>query len=89
MQCRHWLWKLINKINGLGFFCAQPEDLQQQIIRETFHLVSKRDDNVCNFLEGGTYVLLLNKTTDPEAVLQYQNLFVFHVNRFGECIAHV
>ena len=27
--------------------------MQQQIIRETFHLVSKRDDNVCNFLEGG------------------------------------
>ena len=35
-------------------FEFQPEDLQQQIIRETFHLVSKRDDNVCNFLEGGT-----------------------------------
>ena len=32
----------------------KPEDLQQQIIRETFLLVSKRDDNVCNFLEGGT-----------------------------------
>ncbi|NXI56800.1 AP3S1 protein, partial [Chloroceryle aenea] len=29
------------------------EDTQQQIIRETFHLVSKRDENVCNFLEGG------------------------------------
>ena len=40
----------------LQFACYyfQPEDLQQQIIRETFHLVSKRDDNVCNFLEGGT-----------------------------------
>lgn len=33
--------------------------MQQQIIRETFHLVSKRDDNVCNFLEGGRQVLLL------------------------------
>lgn len=31
----------------------QSEDTQQQIIRETFHLVSKRDENVCNFLEGG------------------------------------
>lgn len=31
----------------------QPEDMQQQIIRETFQLVSKRDENVCNFLEGG------------------------------------
>lgn len=33
------------------FFKA--EDMQQQIIKETFQLVSKRDDNVCNFLEGG------------------------------------
>ena len=34
----------------------QPEDMQQQIIRETFLLVSKRDDNVCNFLEGGSLI---------------------------------
>jgi len=32
----------------------QTEEEQQQIIRETFHLVSRRDDNVCSFLEGGT-----------------------------------
>ncbi|XP_043567089.1 AP-3 complex subunit sigma-1 isoform X7 [Chiloscyllium plagiosum] len=32
------------------------EDTQQQIIRETFHLVSKRDENVCNFLEGGMLI---------------------------------
>ena len=38
------------------FYQFFPEDLQQQIIRETFHLVSKRDDNVCNFLEGGTLI---------------------------------
>lgn len=31
----------------------QPEEIQQQIVRETFHLVLKRDDNICNFLEGG------------------------------------
>uniref|UniRef100_A0A4W3JQU5 Adaptor related protein complex 3 subunit sigma 2 n=1 Tax=Callorhinchus milii TaxID=7868 RepID=A0A4W3JQU5_CALMI len=31
-------------------------DMQQQIIRETFHLVSRRDDNVCNFLEGGSLI---------------------------------
>lgn len=31
----------------------QNEDMQQQIIQETFQLLSKRDDNVCNFLEGG------------------------------------
>uniref|UniRef100_A0A674AFP5 Adaptor related protein complex 3 subunit sigma 1 n=1 Tax=Salmo trutta TaxID=8032 RepID=A0A674AFP5_SALTR len=29
---------------------------EQQIIRETFHLVSKRDENVCNFLEGGMLI---------------------------------
>ncbi|CAG0912671.1 unnamed protein product [Notodromas monacha] len=32
------------------------EELQQQIIKETFQLVSKRDDNVCNFLEGGSLI---------------------------------
>jgi AP-3 complex subunit sigma len=31
----------------------QPDEEQQQIVRETFQLVSKRDDNVCNFLESG------------------------------------
>ncbi|XP_012588216.1 PREDICTED: uncharacterized protein LOC101635494 [Condylura cristata] len=31
-----------------------PEEIQQQIVRETFHLVLKRDDNICNFLEGGS-----------------------------------
>ena len=31
----------------------QNEGQQQQIVKETFQLVSKRDDNVCNFLEGG------------------------------------
>lgn len=38
------------------FFTYFTEDMQQQIVRETFHLVSKRDDNVCNFLEGGTLI---------------------------------
>lgn len=37
----------------LHFCFLQTEDMQQQIIKETFQLVSKRDDNVCNFLEGG------------------------------------
>ncbi|XP_059469044.1 AP-3 complex subunit sigma-2 isoform X1 [Neocloeon triangulifer] len=32
------------------------EDMQQQIIKETFQLVSKREDNVCNFLEGGSLI---------------------------------
>ncbi|ELU18259.1 hypothetical protein CAPTEDRAFT_148227 [Capitella teleta] len=38
------------------FYQYYTEDMQQQIIRETFQLVSKRDDNVCNFLEGGTLI---------------------------------
>lgn len=40
-------------INTLLSYNLQNEDMQQQIIKETFQLVSKRDDNVCNFLEGG------------------------------------
>lgn len=36
------------------FYQHYTEDEQQQIVRETFQLVSKRDDTVCNFLEGGT-----------------------------------
>ncbi|XP_039247701.1 AP-3 complex subunit sigma-1-like [Styela clava] len=38
------------------FFQHYSEDEQQQIVRETFHLVSRRDDNVCSFLEGGTLI---------------------------------
>merc|ERR1712212_545774 len=30
------------------------EDVQQNIIKESFPLVLRRDDAVCNFLEGGT-----------------------------------
>uniref|UniRef100_A0A3B5R1P7 Adaptor related protein complex 3 subunit sigma 2 n=2 Tax=Xiphophorus TaxID=8082 RepID=A0A3B5R1P7_XIPMA len=40
----------------IRFYQYFSEDMQQQIIRETFHLVSKRDDNVCNFLEGGSLI---------------------------------
>eukprot|EP01136_Pigoraptor_vietnamica_P025427 Opistho-1_new@79449 len=38
------------------FYQHYTEDMQQQIIRETFQLVSRRPDNVCNFLEGGTLI---------------------------------
>lgn len=38
------------------FYHYYVEDVQQQIIRETFQLVSRRDDDVCNFLEGGTLI---------------------------------
>ncbi|CAK5055286.1 Clat_adaptor_s domain-containing protein [Meloidogyne graminicola] len=40
----------------LKFYTRYTEDEQQQIVRETFQQVSKRDDNVCNFLEGGTLI---------------------------------
>uniref|UniRef100_A0A8C5XTF6 AP complex mu/sigma subunit domain-containing protein n=1 Tax=Microcebus murinus TaxID=30608 RepID=A0A8C5XTF6_MICMU len=33
-----------------------PKKIQQQIVQETFHLVLKWDDNICNFLEGGSLV---------------------------------
>ncbi|NXY55036.1 AP3S2 protein, partial [Callaeas wilsoni] len=35
------------------FYQHLAEDVQQQIIRDTFHLVLKRDDHICNFLECG------------------------------------
>nr|XP_033775385.1 AP-3 complex subunit sigma-2 isoform X2 [Geotrypetes seraphini] len=40
----------------MRFYQHFAEDMQQQIVRETFHLVSKRDENVCNFLEGGSLI---------------------------------
>jgi len=38
------------------FYNHYTESEQQQIIKETFQLVSKREDHVCNFLEGGSLV---------------------------------
>ncbi|XP_078490487.1 AP-3 complex subunit sigma-1 isoform X3 [Ciona intestinalis] len=40
----------------LRFYQHYTEEQQQQIVRETFHLVSRRDDDVCSFLEGGTLI---------------------------------
>ncbi|XP_035424826.1 AP-3 complex subunit sigma-2 isoform X2 [Cygnus atratus] len=36
------------------FYQHLAEEVQQQLIRETFHLVLKRDEHVCNFLECGS-----------------------------------
>uniref|UniRef100_A0AAA9TPE0 Adaptor related protein complex 3 subunit sigma 1 n=3 Tax=Bos TaxID=9903 RepID=A0AAA9TPE0_BOVIN len=56
----------------------KSEDTQQQIIRETFHLVSKRDENVCNFLEGG---LLIGGSDNKLIYRHYATLyFVFCVD---------
>lgn len=35
--------------------CPQEEEAQQQILRDTFHMVLRRDEHVCNFLECGRY----------------------------------
>ncbi|XP_014662694.1 PREDICTED: AP-3 complex subunit sigma-2-like [Priapulus caudatus] len=40
----------------IKFFQYYNEEAQQNIVRETFQLVSKRDDSVCNFLEGGSLI---------------------------------
>lgn len=40
----------------LKFYEYFKEDMQQQIVKETLQLVSKRDDNICNFLEGGSSI---------------------------------
>uniref|UniRef100_A0A8C8J2S3 AP complex mu/sigma subunit domain-containing protein n=1 Tax=Oncorhynchus tshawytscha TaxID=74940 RepID=A0A8C8J2S3_ONCTS len=54
------------------------EDTEQQIIRETFHLVSKRDENVCNFLEGG---MLIGGSENKLIYRHYATLyFVFCVD---------
>ncbi|KAM7533422.1 hypothetical protein Aperf_G00000125994 [Anoplocephala perfoliata] len=44
----------------LKFYEGIPEDLQQKVLREVFSLVSKRDENVCNFLEGGDTIFSEN-----------------------------
>ncbi|XP_058021964.1 AP-3 complex subunit sigma-1 isoform X3 [Ahaetulla prasina] len=60
------------------FYQRYSEDIQQQIIRETFHLVSKRDENVCNFLEGG---LLIGGSDNKLIYRHYATLyFVFCVD---------
>ncbi|XP_019622815.1 PREDICTED: AP-3 complex subunit sigma-1-like isoform X1 [Branchiostoma belcheri] len=51
----------------IKFFQHYNEDMQQQIVRETFHLVSKRDENVCNFLEGGRWAS--GKSSDSENLI--------------------
>ncbi|TRY64805.1 hypothetical protein DNTS_004408 [Danionella cerebrum] len=45
---------------------------EHYIIRETFHLVSKRDENVCNFLEGG---LLIGGSDNKLIYRHYATLF--------------
>ncbi|XP_037074208.1 AP-3 complex subunit sigma-2-like [Pollicipes pollicipes] len=62
---------------SLHFAFLQKEEMQQKI-KETFQLVSKREDNVCNFLEGGTLI----RSSDYKLIHRhYATLyFVFCVN---------
>ncbi|XP_070499353.1 AP-3 complex subunit sigma-2-like [Chironomus tepperi] len=46
------------------FYQYFTNEEQQQIINETFHLVAKRDDQTCNFLELPSTSLLCTKTTE-------------------------
>lgn len=54
-----YIVEFVIQINSIPIFFIHEDSLfqnegqQQQIVKETFQLVSKRDDNVCNFLEGG------------------------------------
>lgn len=47
-----WVFQAVHPW-ALALPSLQAEEVQQQIIRETFHLVLKRDDHICNFLECG------------------------------------
>ncbi|NXY79390.1 AP3S2 protein, partial [Glareola pratincola] len=51
------------------FYQHLAEEVQQQIIRETFHLVLKRDDHICNFLECGS-VCVPPKPFTPSSCLR-------------------
>ncbi|XP_040839553.1 AP-3 complex subunit sigma-1-like isoform X3 [Ochotona curzoniae] len=66
------------KLRLSKFHQPYSEDTQQQIIRETFHLVSKRDENVYNLLEGG---LLIGGSYNKPIYRHYATLyFVFCVD---------
>uniref|UniRef100_A0A670J488 Adaptor related protein complex 3 subunit sigma 1 n=1 Tax=Podarcis muralis TaxID=64176 RepID=A0A670J488_PODMU len=76
--CYPTVFRNIDCFTTLVSFPPQSEDTQQQIIRETFHLVSKRDENVCNFLEGG---LLIGGSDNKLIYRHYATLyFVFCVD---------
>uniref|UniRef100_A0A2K5NE42 AP complex mu/sigma subunit domain-containing protein n=1 Tax=Cercocebus atys TaxID=9531 RepID=A0A2K5NE42_CERAT len=61
------------------FYQPYSEDTQQQIIRETFHLVSKRGENVCNFLEGG----LLIGGSDNKLIFFFFFFFFFETEHYA------
>jgi AP-3 complex subunit sigma len=42
------------KARVTAFYDVVGEDKQKQVVREIFRLISKRNERMCNFLEGGT-----------------------------------
>lgn len=69
------------KTSNCKFF-FKTEDQQQQIIKETFTLVSKREDSVCNFLAYPGSFLIDNAAADCKLIYRhYATLyFVFCVD---------
>uniref|UniRef100_A0A2I3T051 Adaptor related protein complex 3 subunit sigma 2 n=1 Tax=Pan troglodytes TaxID=9598 RepID=A0A2I3T051_PANTR len=67
------------------FYQRFPEEIQQQIVRETFHLVLKRDDNICNFLEGGSVRWVLDATLTGRDTI----LFGVFVETLDKCFENV
>ncbi|XP_054430108.1 AP-3 complex subunit sigma-1-like isoform X3 [Pteronotus mesoamericanus] len=61
------------KLGLCKFYQSCFEDPQQQIIRETVHLVSMRGENVCNFLEGG----LLIGASDNKLIYRHYAILYF------------
>ncbi|KAF9417282.1 hypothetical protein HW555_005596 [Spodoptera exigua] len=68
------------------FYQYFNEDMQQQIIKETFQLVSKRDDNVCNFLEGGS---LIGGSDYKLIYRHYATLYFVFVETLDKCFENV
>ncbi|CAB1319340.1 unnamed protein product [Coregonus sp. 'balchen'] len=74
------------------FYEHYNEDTEQQIIRETFHLVSKRDENVCNFLEGGIHYATLYFVfcvDSSESELGILDLIQVFVETLDKCFENV
>ncbi|KTG46036.1 hypothetical protein cypCar_00041215, partial [Cyprinus carpio] len=78
------LWFICGSL--MSDYSFQTEDTEQQIIRETFHLVSKRDENVCNFLEGG---LLIGGSENKLIYRHYATLYFVFVETLDKCFENV
>ncbi|KAL1481627.1 hypothetical protein MTO96_034335, partial [Rhipicephalus appendiculatus] len=61
------------KVRLTKFYERFDEDEQQHIVRQVFQLVSRRGEDVCNFLEGGDLV----KNSDYKIIYRrYATLYI-------------